>query len=189
MKPLHILVVDDDLRNLEAAREQFREHELVTAETYLQAVQRIDEKSLDVVLTDLFFPWSDGPKYPIHHRPDEATAPVAAGYPLSLYALGKGVKYVAIVSMANHHDGAMAATTDTFKRLWRSGDVQLAANYPVLRGAQNLWFMNASEYSPFTSRDPKTKDKTKDWRAVLDVLVGERKPFDHDAQVEMMTRR
>ena len=123
-KKLEVLIVDDNLNQRKAAERQFstadakKGYNLTIAETYQSAVNTIRKNKYDALLTDLFFPFGSnemGETYPISK--EQAAKPEALGYPLALEALANGIKNIGIVSMVNHHDGAMAASYERVKNL------------------------------------------------------------------------
>jgi len=191
--PLNILVAEDTIQHQDSARELLSGHNLDIVGTYKEAIKLLgdNERFYNVVLTDLFLPWSQTPEYPIHNKPDEATEPRAVGYPLAMFALGRGVPNVGIVSMANHHDGAMAATTDDLGNYFShisDGDngIDCIGNYPLMQGSQNLWFFNAAENAPYLTIVASYKNRSKNWKAALEVMLGQRRLFTREDSNKLM---
>lgn len=158
IKRLEILVVEDTVEHIERAKRLQEVHNVTVVGTYKEGVCEIGTKQYDVVLTDLFMPWFCFPQYPLSNpeRRDEVTTPQALGYPLAMVALAAGVQYVGIVTDANHHTGAMAASTD---------DVPSCNGYRAMKiesqgGAQLRLFLG----------------EKKDWEYALKVLLGEQVP-------------
>ena len=184
---LNILVAEDTIKHQESARELLSAHTLDVVGTYKEAIKLLGDKDrlYHAVLTDLFLPWSQMPAYPLKNKPEEAMEPRAVGYPLAMFALARGVPHVGIVSLANHHEGAMAATTDDFRECFdyiKTGNsgICYVGNCPLLQGSQNLWFFNASERAPFLTVAAKYEDRRKNWIAALEVMLGQRRPFTRE---------
>ena len=187
IQTLNILIAEDTVEHQENARELLSGHNLDVVGTYKEAIKLLGDRDrvYNAVLTDLFLPWSRTPKYPIHNKPDEAMEPRAVGYPLAMFALARGVPNVGIVSIANHHDGAMAATTDDFRYDFDyikggSPGMDYVGNYPLLRGSPNLWFFNAAERAPYLTVGIEYEDRRKNWKAALEVMLEQRRPFTRE---------
>lgn len=108
MKNLNILVMDDCAVNRKAAAVLLKDHTVVTVENFDQAVEALESRKFDVVLTDLLLP----PFVRGHEWKKFVGQEIAFGAVVALHALAKGVKMVAIVTDANHHDHPAAATLD-----------------------------------------------------------------------------
>lgn len=119
-KTLEILVVEDDSKHIESAREDLAEEgNLTIVSTYKDAINYLNQNTPDVVLTDERIPFASGAVYPIN--PSAFTGkPLALGSKIVLYAIAKNVPNVAMISDTNHHSDEIAATQDDFSEL--SGD-------------------------------------------------------------------
>lgn len=149
MSRLNILVVDDTLRHLEAAREQLgSQHDLVTLESYEDAIQQLAPGTeTQVLLSDLLMPaepfmlGSQGLKFLGHEIP--------IGLVLALRAAQCGVQWIAVVTDANHHTHPMSAALDWLgPQYWVTGvhrclrintSTVLIAHAPLLPSGQKDW--------------------------------------------------
>jgi len=114
---MKILIVDDRIENLEAAKKQLSEHEVFVAQTLQEArsilvdFNVINQIGIDVVMTDVMMPAEEhgmgkkGEKY--------IGELVPVGLVVALLALGCNVSRVCIVSDTNHHDHPVAWALDS----------------------------------------------------------------------------
>jgi CheY-like chemotaxis protein len=104
---MKILIFDDSMVHQLTARKQLKEHELTVTGDLTKALCELNNSSatFDVVLTDLMV--STDP-----NDPTKAGQEMPAGMALALLALKKGIKAVAIVTDANHHDHPGVRVTD-----------------------------------------------------------------------------
>jgi hypothetical protein len=108
---MRILVVDDSLRHLEAARQSLADHELTLVDSYTAAQILLQKGApFDAVLSDLMMPAEpqtlgpEGLKFLGHQIP--------IGFVVALLAARVGVKRIAVVTDANHHNHPMSAALD-----------------------------------------------------------------------------
>lgn len=119
-KTLEILVVEDDQKHIESARQDLSEEgNLIVVSTYKDAIDYLSKNTPDVVLTDERIPFAREAVYPIT-RSAFTGKPLALGSKVVLYAIAKNVPNVAMISDTNHHADEIAATQDDFSEL--SGD-------------------------------------------------------------------
>jgi len=119
-KKLEILVVEDDARHIESAKQDLSsEGNLTIVSTYRDAITYLSENHPDVVITDERIPFAErfgtntGPL-----NPDAFTGkPLPLGSKVVLYCIAKKVPYVALISDTNHHLDEIAATQDHFSAL------------------------------------------------------------------------
>jgi len=118
-KTLNLLLVEDTPFHIEAAKIQLEGHNLTVVSQYTDAIATLKkqaEHNFDMLLTDLFIPYSKTPEYPIQHLGSAVSEkPEALGFQIALY--GKvlaGIEHVAIMTDVNHHDGPVCATIDDF---------------------------------------------------------------------------
>lgn len=164
IKRLEVLVVEDTEKHIERAKKLQEICNVTVVSTYQKGVTEISSKQYDVVLTDLFMPWYLFQKYPLESddQMDEVRTPQALGYPLAMIALAAGVQYVGIVTDANHHKGAMAASTDDVSpQDAYSAPMKIIGNQG---GAQLRFF----------------KDEKKNWDYALKVLLGDKAPYNEE---------
>jgi CheY-like chemotaxis protein len=113
---LKVLVVDDESKQREAAKEQIGfVHNLILAENYAEAVCKLTSEKPDVLMTDLNFPF--GNKYPLKDcQKEEISEPRPLGYALALFAARPSIAVprIAIYTDGNHHTDAISATFDQF---------------------------------------------------------------------------
>ena len=159
-KPLEILVVEDNMAQQEAVKRQFsskevkRNYHLTIVNSYQSAEEAIMAHKYDAVLTDLFMPFGKNAKgntYPLNE--DQSMKPEALGYPLALKALAQGIKNGCIVSIVNHHDGAMAASYE-----------RVADSPRFTKICDNFYVGFITDY-------PKNPND-KDWLSVLEIVLG-----------------
>lgn len=158
---LEVLVVEDTLKHIERAKRLQEVHNVTVVGTYKEGVHEIGKRQYDVVLTDLFIPWYLFQTDPLNSR-NQVITPQALGYPLAMVALAAGVQYVGIVTDANHHKGAMAASTDDVSpQDAYKAPMKIIGN----KGEAQLRFF---------------KDEKKNWEYALKVLLGEKVPYNEE---------
>lgn len=145
---LRILVVDDNPRHLEAARDQLGDkNELVCLDNYEEAIARLrssssTEKKFHILLSDLLMPaetptlGSKGMKFLGHEMP--------IGLILALRASMADVDGIVVITDTNHHNHPMSAAIDWVRGIHRIG---------------NSWALY--------DHAPMTDDRRKDWRRAL----------------------
>ncbi len=112
---MKILVFDDNADQCKVAQIQLKGHDLTIVSTYDEAQDLLEDNAkynFDVVLTDLLVPASErnlGPKG-YHYAGQE----MPLGTTIALLALKVGVKRVAIVTDANHHNHPAAEALGPF---------------------------------------------------------------------------
>ncbi len=99
---MKILVIDDNQGNLEAAKKQLANHELILCSSFEEARELLaSSNDYDVVMTDLFLPKClDGMRSEIA---DQFAEEQPYGLVFALTAVKKGIKRIAVVSNATHH--------------------------------------------------------------------------------------
>jgi len=159
-KRLEVLVVDDSLNQQEAAERQFskedaqKKYNLHLAQDYQTATRMIRKDHYDALLTDLFFPFGsdeEGKTYPITE--EEARKPEPLGHALALEGLANGIRKIAVVSMENHHNGALAASYERLENF----------KYPLRKMSDNLYVGATNEY-PSHPND-------KNWLKLLEIML------------------
>lgn len=113
---MKILVVDDNRQHLAAAREQLESgNDLVATESYEEAIALLTpDTDIEVLLSDLLMPAEpyclgpQGLKFLGHEIP--------IGFVLALRAAQVGVKHVAVITDASHHNHPMSAALDWIGR-------------------------------------------------------------------------
>ena len=110
---MKILVIDDQERNLQSARELLPEYgDVTTARTIPDAFALLYEQQFDVVLTDLFMPAavSEGCIQPVFGKnvPDDE---VPAGLVFAIKAANAGARVV-ICTDSDHHKNYLCAVLD-----------------------------------------------------------------------------
>ncbi len=108
-KIMKILVIDDATINLQAARAQFSEHEVTTANSYDEGREFICKEKFDVVLTDLLLPGSDY----MCRMSNEVGKEMPVGIFLALLAAKHNVPLVGLLT-SNHHTHPGCACLDHF---------------------------------------------------------------------------
>lgn len=145
---MKILVVDDKKKHRDAAVEQLKDHDVVVAIHFDDAVPLINGK-FDVVLTDLLMPKGSRETMGPNGMAlifDE----MAFGFAISFIAAYRGVHMIAVLSDANHHDHPMSYALDYLASPFQLGDCKLVFS--------NCWLIKwGDEY-------------VKDWKRALDEL-------------------
>jgi CheY-like chemotaxis protein len=123
---MKILVIDDSQVHLDAARAQLSNHDLVTAQSYDEAMQimfdigrhheRIDgtRQQFDVVLVDLLMPASAAMQN--DPRLNLVGQEMPVGIFLALLAAKHGAKFVGLFSDASHHNHPASSCLDAFNK-------------------------------------------------------------------------
>lgn len=153
---MKVLVVDDKVLHLQGAREQLVGHDLVTTDSYEEAIGLLAEDTdLEVLLSDLLMPaepyalGTEGLKYLGHEMP--------IGLVLALRAALVGVKMVAVITDANHHNHPMSAALDWITPAYWTSD---KANVLNVNGSRVL-----------IAHAGLDEHGRKNWQAALDVLT------------------
>lgn len=157
---MKVLVVDDKELHLQAAREQLVNHNLLTTDSYEEAIELLAEGSdIEVLLSDLLMPaepyalGTEGLKYLGHEMP--------IGLVLALRAALVRVKMVAVITDANHHSHPMSAALDWIGSAYWASD---KANVFNINGSRVLIAHAALD-----------EHGRKNWQAALDVLTSGKK--------------
>jgi CheY-like chemotaxis protein len=127
---MRILVIDDNVNNLLAAKQTLAAHEVTACQSYDEALHLLraeyvndegerfsypekDAKQLpywDAVLCDLMMPAGKDAQGPKGMKYIGQEMPV--GWSLAMVAAKRGAKYAAVASDANHHDHPASAMLD-----------------------------------------------------------------------------
>ncbi|MDO8598650.1 MAG: response regulator [bacterium] len=152
---MRILVVDDNRRHLEAAREQLgQEHEITCLDAYEDAIERLRTEPPEVLLADLLMPAEpymlgpDGLRYLGHEMP--------IGLILALIAARAGVGRIAVITDANHHNHPMSAAVD-----WIN---------PAYWSAESTRTLRVEDARVLIAHAPLLPDGRKDWTTALAAL-------------------
>jgi len=107
-----VLVVDDSFANLAAAEQQLGgEYDVTTAHRYLRARKIMEERTFDMILTDLYMPTEcAGLTQAAAEEYGGRLIPV--GLPIALQAKSLGVQRIAVVSDGNHHNHPISWALD-----------------------------------------------------------------------------
>src|SRR3989338_6719999 len=151
---MKILVIDDKQENLQAARDQLgAEHELTTTGGYdsgLRLITQANVEPFDVVLCDLFMPAPRQVGY-VGLSPEGAKhtgEEMPIGIFLVLKAAKHGVKFVAVLTMTNHHDHPASAMIDGFDfPMTLGGAKMILSNYyeHQMQDASGVWQKNLAK--------------------------------------------
>lgn len=117
MKDLgRILIVEDKPKHIISIMEQLSEFErqLTIESTFADAAGELRKRSYDVVISDLYIPYSHSPQYPISEVFTGDPQPL--GSFLVIDALMRGVPYVSLITDTNHHSGEVPAAVDAINR-------------------------------------------------------------------------
>lgn len=157
---MRILVVDDKQEHLQAATSQLGSaHQVETRDEYTEAVALLKEGApFDVLLSDLLMPaepqtlGKEGLRFLGHEIP--------IGLVLAFRAAAVGVKHVAVITDANHHNHPMSAAIDWINpAYWNKNDAELF----VVNNTRVL-----------IAHAPMTADGRKNWAEALAVVLGGR---------------
>lgn len=123
MEKLNILVIEDNADHQQGAREQLAEHNLTIVGSFPEAMRILGshsfvqigkkgyeyEGNFDVVLTDMEMPVER-----LENLDRTTVKDISAPYGLvlALRAAQVGIKYVAMITDTNHHQGAMSNALD-----------------------------------------------------------------------------
>lgn len=153
---MKILVVDDSLSHRQAAEEQLGDdHHLIVLDNYGEAMNLLKPGTdIKVVLSDLLMPAEshalgpEGMNYFGHQ--------IGAGWGVLFRAAGAGVKNIAVITDANHHNHPVSALLDFItSAYWRDGDKGFTVN----------------QSSVMVTHAPLLKDGRKDWSKALATLL------------------
>ncbi len=121
---MKILVIEDKQMHQDSARQTLVDHDVTLVSSYDEATKVLGSKgfNFEVVLTDMNLPM--GSKNTLNEA-FKSGEQVPYGFVLALMAAHCGAKYVAMVTDANHHKGAMSAALDnlgpTYYESWCGG--------------------------------------------------------------------
>lgn len=157
---MRILVVDDKQEHLQAATSQLGPaHQVETRDEYTEAVALLTEGApFDVLLSDLLMPaepqtlGAEGLRFLGHEIP--------IGLVLAFRAAAVGVKYVAVITDANHHNHPMSAAIDWINpAYWRQDGTRLFV---------------VNDTRVLIAHAPMTSDGCKNWAEALEAVLGGR---------------
>ncbi|MCX6787953.1 MAG: hypothetical protein NT108_02175 [Candidatus Kaiserbacteria bacterium] len=169
---MRILVVEDNKKHREAAKKQLTEqHDVTIVKSFVIAselllgnegaareYQNLASVPFDAALLDLNMP---AEKTASCSQVGEGEVPY--GFILALRAVQCGVKYVGIITDANHHSGPLTAALDLIcPAYWHEDGSQ-----PVFRIDETRLVI---AHAPFEEGDP-TVAQAKDWGRLLSRLM------------------
>ena len=177
MEILNILVIDDSEANLKAATEQLAGHNVVTESSFSSARHQLDPEAsykrfkgkFDAVLVDLLMPMDvvnagNGSTFSGTYMGDKGLAFVGQELPLGiflvLYAAKVGVKNIALLTDADHHDHPASACLDMFQ-----GKPMVIGDAKVLLTNNHGWVKTTF------GQDGKEVSRTKMWDKLLEHLL------------------
>ena len=108
-----ILVIDDTPKHIASAKKTLAGHHLTTVMSYEDAMEVLEKKKFDVVLTDLHLPMSSNTLSRDAFKLGEL---VPYGILLMIEAARQGAKQVAVVTDLNHHSDPFSAAFDHYSR-------------------------------------------------------------------------
>jgi len=162
---MKILVIDDSVKNQEAAKRQLADHELTVVGSYDEGAQEVGFRSrnqYDAVLVDLLMPPS---KFWMeclgggNARAFDGKNDMPIGIFLALLAaLNGGVKYVGMLTDMNHHQHPAAACVNNLNGgQWGEGEPRphMIGNAKVVFSNNRSWIVNGE----------------KDWAALLGYVI------------------
>ena len=132
MKPLDILVVEDNKTHRDAAEKQLEDHNVILVPAFDYAIDYITPKEVykenekgkkewmiethdfDVILTDLLMPQGRGDCMTPANR-KMGNEERAFGFPLAIIGAIQGAKYIGVITQMNHHNHPMAYTFDLIR--------------------------------------------------------------------------
>lgn len=155
-----VLVVDDDHRHLEAAREQLSDtYELNCLDSYEEAIKLLVRgHGFHALLSDLLMP---AEPYALGGKGAQFIGQaVPIGLILALRAALVGVPRIVVITDASHHDHPMSAALD-----W------LNPSY-VLSGGQKILYINDS--CVLVAHAPLLDDGRKDWASAFKTVLNAR---------------
>jgi|GEM_PF-2246491 len=176
---MKILVIDDMTRNIAAAHETLKGHEVITIDSIKQAYELLKEfgaKQFDAVLTDLFLPLTDfrgcfSSQYSdVAEKNWKSRDLLPAGLVFALAAANVGVRTV-ICTDTDHHEDYICSMLDMLKPPYnqrRTGQIdEHKIAYVEARNAQMnaVWDDVNKELKP--SDCPDYDNLVKDWRAAM----------------------
>jgi CheY-like chemotaxis protein len=141
-KPLEILIVEDNERHIQIALEELEGHNVTIAKTYREAARMLGvacdggecqedmAKQFDMLLTDLFIPYSDRQEGPCH----VTTEPRPLGTYLMLMGVARKIPYIALVTDTNHHACEEGAAVDGLQAMTYDGLTQQMGKSRVVFG-------------------------------------------------------
>jgi CheY-like chemotaxis protein len=107
---MKILVVDDNSGHLQTARDQFPDDDVLSRDSYEDAIKSLEIGRFDLALFDLLMPaerhalGSNGMKFFGHEMP--------VGLIMVLLAARAGIPKIVCITDTNHHDHPMSALLD-----------------------------------------------------------------------------
>jgi len=113
---MKILVLDDSAKHQFSAKGLLKGHDLKVVGTYDEAEGLLGAEKFDAFLGDLMLPASSKTLSPDFYSLAGQEMPL--GTILALLAMKNGVKYVAVLTDANHHSHPASAAFDVFQPRW-----------------------------------------------------------------------
>ncbi len=110
-----MLVVEDDKSHLEAAKEQLKMYDLVTAKSFDAGLDALENNLVQVLLSDLMMPKGTS-RVMGEKGMEHIFEQMAYGFPLALIAAQKyNVGRIAVITDMNHHNHPMSYALDHFR--------------------------------------------------------------------------
>jgi CheY-like chemotaxis protein len=133
-----ILVVEDKQENIEAAIEQLQGHDVDIATDYHTASRKImgkfrqTEPTYDVVITDLFIPYTTKDWGPVLDKNRCDASPKSFGYNLLLLAVAQQIPHIGLLTDTNHHQNVESAAIDELDFMANQGKLKIGQSDVVV---------------------------------------------------------
>jgi CheY-like chemotaxis protein len=105
---MKILVVEDNSRQQEVAKQQLAEHDVTVTASYREAFKMMEDARFDVLLTDLHLPASTEYPLDISFTGQE----VQAGWVVVLKGISVAIPMIGLLTDADHHQDTASALVD-----------------------------------------------------------------------------
>jgi CheY-like chemotaxis protein len=127
MEHMRILVVEDNERQQQLAKDQLCDLEVVVTSSYSEAFHMMDREKFDALLTDMNLPAETG--YPLGDR--FVGQEVQAGWALVLKGISVGILGIGLLTNADHHNDAASSLIDLFESFNWNGQAIRIGNSKV----------------------------------------------------------
>ncbi|MDP2736873.1 MAG: hypothetical protein Q8O59_03820 [bacterium] len=155
---MKILVIDDSVKNQEAAKKQLSGHDLTVVGSYDEGNNKISRRNeFEAVLVDLLMPASD------YAQGREGQKYVGQEMPIGIFlalsaAFNGGAKYVGLLTDTDHHQHPASACVDALNRgQWGEGEPcpHVIGGAKVVFSNNRSWIVNGE----------------KNWAALLEYVI------------------
>lgn len=178
---MKILIVEDNPRHQEAARNQLKDHEISIVDNWPKARDLLEEGGFEAVLSDLMLPSTHEMLSDEAEKKFPLGTLMPLGFIVALHAcLIQGMKYVAVISDSDHHSDPISAGLDFTGNDCYLHDVEnwghdkpepMSTAAYTINGVKALFTFAPSIHNEMWVGDKGEERYPKNWALTLKILI------------------